>query len=97
MRKRKIPMRKCIASQEMKPKKDMIRVVRNKDGEVFLDPTGKKNGRGAYISLEPELIEKAKEKDMLSQVLNAKVTEEFYAELLAFVEHQKARAELQNG
>lgn len=98
MRKRKIPMRKCIASQEMKPKKEMVRVVRNKEGEVFLDPSGKKNGRGAYISLDPELVKKAKEKDMISQALNATVKDEFYEELLAYVEHQKARAELkQNG
>lgn len=98
MQKRKIPMRKCIASQEMKPKKEMVRVVRNKEGEVFLDPSGKKNGRGAYISLDPELVKKAKEKDMISQALNATVKDEFYEELLAYVEHQKARAELkQNG
>lgn len=90
-------MRKCIASQEMKPKKDMIRIVRNKEGEVSYDPTGKKNGRGAYISMEPELVVKAKEKDLLGQVFNAKVTDEFYEELFAYVEHQKARAELQNG
>lgn len=91
-------MRKCIASQEMKPKKEMVRVVRNKEGEVFLDPSGKKNGRGAYISLDPELVKKAKEKDMISQALNATVKDEFYEELLAYVEHQKARAELkQNG
>lgn len=95
MRKRKIPMRKCVASQEMKPKKEMIRVVRNKEGEVFLDPTGKKNGRGAYISLDPSLVKKAQEKDVLSQALNATVKDEFYEELLAYVEHQKARQELQ--
>lgn len=95
MRKRKIPMRKCVASQEMKPKKEMVRVVRNKEGEVFLDPTGKKNGRGAYISLDPSLVKKAKDKDMLSQALNASVKEEFYEELLAYVEHQRARQELQ--
>jgi hypothetical protein len=88
-------MRKCIASQEMKPKKEMIRVVRNKEGVVTLDPTGKQNGRGAYISLDPELVKKAHQKDMLSQALNATVSDEFYEELLAYAEHQKARAELQ--
>lgn len=95
MRKRKIPMRKCIASQEMRPKKEMVRIVRNKEGEVFLDPTGKKNGRGAYISLDPDLVKKAQEKKLLNQALNANVPEEFYEELLAYVEHQKARQELQ--
>ena len=48
MRKKKIPMRKCIISNEMRPKKDMIRVVINKEGEIFADATGKKQGRGAY-------------------------------------------------
>jgi len=47
MQKRKIPMRKCVVSGEMKPKKEMVRIVRNKEGEVSIDPTGKKNGRGA--------------------------------------------------
>ncbi|MDN6627081.1 MAG: YlxR family protein, partial [Pisciglobus halotolerans] len=47
---KKRPLRKCIVSGEMKPKEDMIRIVRNKDGEVFIDETGKKNGRGAYVS-----------------------------------------------
>lgn len=98
MRKRKIPMRKCVVSQEMKPKKEMIRIVRTKEGDVFFDPTGKKNGRGAYISLDPELVKKAKEKKLFAQALNANVPDEFYDELLAYVEHQKARAELkQNG
>ena len=48
-KKRKIPQRKCIVTNELKPKKEMIRIVRNKEGEVFIDPTGKQNGRGAYI------------------------------------------------
>lgn len=49
MKKKKIPMRKCILSNEMHPKKDMIRVVVNKEGEIFADVTGKKQGRGAYV------------------------------------------------
>ena len=46
---RKIPLRKCLAKNEQLPKKELIRVVRNKEGEVFVDPTGKMNGRGAYL------------------------------------------------
>lgn len=60
MKKRKIPMRKCILSNEMKPKKDMIRVVQNKEGEISADATGKKQGRGAYVSKDVELVEKHK-------------------------------------
>ncbi|MDA3100425.1 YlxR family protein, partial [Staphylococcus pseudintermedius] len=48
MKKKKIPMRKCILSNEMKPKKEMIRVVKNKEGEISADVTGKMPGRGAY-------------------------------------------------
>lgn len=49
MKKRKIPMRKCIGCQEMKNKKELIRVVKTPDGEFIIDFTGKKNGRGAYL------------------------------------------------
>lgn len=89
-------MRKCVISNEMKPKKEMVRVVRSKDGEVSIDPTGKKNGRGAYVSVEPTLIEDGKKRDVLSRSLNAKVPAEFYDELLEYVEYSKARAELLN-
>lgn len=89
-------MRKCVISNEMKPKKEMVRVVRSKEGEVSIDPTGKKNGRGAYVSVEPNLIEDGKKRDVLSRALNAKVPAEFYDELLEYVEYSKARAELLN-
>ena len=46
---KKTPMRKCIGCQESKAKKDLVRVVKPKDGDIFIDPTGKSNGRGAYI------------------------------------------------
>ena len=46
---KKIPLRKCLATNEQLPKKELIRVVRNKEGQVFVDPTGKMNGRGAYL------------------------------------------------
>ena len=46
---RKVPMRRCVGCQEMKSKKEMIRVIRTQEGEFSLDATGKKNGRGAYI------------------------------------------------
>lgn len=49
MKTRKIPMRMCLGCQEMKPKKELIRVVRTPEGTVELDPSGKRNGRGAYI------------------------------------------------
>ncbi|MCY1590768.1 YlxR family protein [Staphylococcus pettenkoferi] len=64
-KKKKIPMRKCVITNEMKPKKDMIRVVRNKEGEIFADATGKKQGRGAYVSKDVQLIENAQKQGVL--------------------------------
>ncbi|MER2063185.1 MAG: YlxR family RNase P modulator, partial [Alkalibacterium sp.] len=89
MQKRKIPMRKCVASGEMKPKKEMVRIVRNKEGDVSIDPTGKKNGRGAYVSLDTELVKKAKTKKSLDQPLNAKVDDSFYDELIEYIDYKK--------
>ena len=94
MKQRKIPLRKCVVSGEMKPKKEMIRIVRSKEGDVAFDPSGKMPGRGAYISLEPATVQQAWDKHLLNRPLNATISDEFYAELLAYVTHQKARREL---
>ena len=51
---KKVPLRMCVGCGEMKPKKEMIRVVQTTEGEISLDATGKKNGRGAYICKNPE-------------------------------------------
>ena len=59
MKTRKIPMRMCLGCQEMKPKKELIRVVRTPEGTVELDPTGKRNGRGAYICPQVECFKAA--------------------------------------
>ena len=94
MARKKEPLRKCVVSGEMKSKQDMIRIVRNREGEVFIDETGKLNGRGAYVSLDPELVIKAKEKDLLSGVLKINMTDEFYDELLERVNYRIARLEI---
>lgn len=94
MAKRKLPLRKCVVSGEMKPKKEMIRIVKTKDNEIFIDDTGKRNGRGAYVSLDPVIIEKAKDKDVLSGVLKTKITDQFYDELLDHVNYRIARLEI---
>ena len=58
--KKKIPMRKCVGCQEMKPKKELMRVLRDdRRGRFLLDITGRKNGRGAYLCLSQECFEKA--------------------------------------
>ncbi|MCZ0716771.1 RNase P modulator RnpM [Aerococcus kribbianus] len=94
MKQRKIPMRKCVVSNEMFPKKELVRIVRTPDQEVVIDPTGKQNGRGAYVSLGPEIVQKAWDKHLLDRHLNVKVSDDFYAELKEYVAHQKARKEL---
>ncbi|WP_028273584.1 RNase P modulator RnpM [Atopococcus tabaci] len=94
MRTRKIPMRKCVVTNEMKPKKEMIRVVKNKEGEVAIDPSGKMNGRGAYVTMDPEVVKEGWEKRTLDRVLSIKLEDAFYEELLQYVQHQKARENL---
>lgn len=94
MKERKMPLRKCVVSGEMKPKKEMIRVVRSKEGEISIDPTGKMPGRGAYLSMEPEVVQKSWDKNILDKQLKQHLSDEFYQELLDYVSHQKARREL---
>ncbi|AIF43724.1 MULTISPECIES: RNase P modulator RnpM [Virgibacillus] len=85
-KKRKVPERKCVVTNETKPKKDLIRIVRNKEGEVFVDPSGKKNGRGAYLSLDINVIEKAEKSNILNRQLNAEVSSTIYEELKQLAE-----------
>jgi len=87
--KRKGPERKCIVTGEMRPKKELIRVVRNKEGEVSVDPTGKKNGRGAYLTKSLEVIDKAKDYNILSRQLNANIDASIYEELRELVGSNK--------
>ncbi|MCM3237685.1 YlxR family protein [Heyndrickxia oleronia] len=86
--KRKIPLRKCIATGEMKPKKEMIRIVRSKDGEVSIDPNGKKSGRGAYLSKDKDAILLAKKKNILASHLEVAIDDSIYDELIRFVERE---------
>ena len=75
---KKIPMRMCIACREMKPKADMTRVVKNADGEIFPDLTGKAPGRGAYICSEGECLKKLTGKKLLNKAFSANVDSEVY-------------------
>ena len=77
----KIPCRTCVITKEKLPKKELIRVVRNKEGEVFVDESGKLNGKGAYLKLDSSVIEKAKSSKVLNRYLECEVKEEIYEEL----------------
>lgn len=89
--KKKTPLRKCVVTQEMRPKKELIRVVRSPEGEVFVDPTSKKSGRGAYIANDREVIEKARQSNLLARNLKAKVSDEVYDQLIHEHERSKLR------
>ena len=85
---KKIPLRKCVATGEMLPKKEMIRVVRSKEGEVSVDISGKKSGRGAYASKSEEAVEIARKKNVLGHQLDVKIPEEIYDELLLLIRRE---------
>ncbi len=85
---KKIPLRKCVATGEMLPKKAMIRIVRSKEGDVSVDPTGKKSGRGAYVSKSEEAVELARKKQILERQLEASIPDEVYEELLHLIRRE---------
>ena len=78
---RKIPMRKCVVTQERFPKKELIRVVRTHEKTVEIDLTGKKNGHGAYIQKSLETLALAKKNKALQRALEIEIPEEVYQEL----------------
>ncbi len=78
---KKIPMRMCIACREMKPKMEMTRVVKNADGEIFADPTGKAAGRGAYVCQNAECLKKVGLKKLLNKTFSAPVSDTVYLEV----------------
>ncbi|MFV0558143.1 MAG: RNase P modulator RnpM [Enterococcus sp.] len=94
MKTRKVPLRKSVVSGEMKPKKEMLRITRSKEGEVSMDPSGKLPGRGAYVAIDPAEVQLAWDKHILERVLEVQLSDAFYEDLLAYVTHQKARQEL---
>ena len=78
----KTPLRKCLVTHERLTKNELIRVVKTKDGEVFVDESGKANGRGAYIMLNEQVIKKAKKRKVLNKVFETDVDDAIYERLL---------------
>ena len=85
MKVRKVPMRTCVVTKESKPKQELVRIVRNKEMEVSIDLTGKAPGRGAYLSLDVEVINKARKSNILERKLEAKIPDKMYDELLEMI------------
>lgn len=81
MGKKKIPNRLCVGCQQMKPKRELIRVVKNKENEISIDRTGKKPGRGAYICPDIECFKKARKAKRLEKSLGTAIGEEIYNQL----------------
>ena len=81
MAEKKIPLRKCTGCNEMKPKKELVRVLKTPEDEIVLDKTGKKNGRGAYLCNSPECFRKAAKTKGLERSLQIKIPEEIYESL----------------
>ena len=81
MKIRKIPMRTCVVTREKLPKNELIRIVRTPEGTVFIDNTGKANGRGAYLKKEKEVFLKAKKNKILNRMLEVEVPDKVFDDL----------------
>ncbi len=81
MKVKKIPQRMCLGCQEMKPKKELIRVVKNSEGSINVDLTGKAPGRGAYICKRVECLEKAIKAKRLEKNFQTKIDEDIFKRL----------------
>jgi predicted RNA-binding protein YlxR (DUF448 family) len=82
---KKVPMRSCVVTGEKCEKRDLLRVVRDKDGHVFIDVSGKANGRGAYLKRDLEVIKKAKKSKILDRRLEVIVPDSIYEELVNMI------------
>lgn len=78
---KKVPVRMCIGCREHKPKKELIRVVRSPEGEISIDATGKKSGRGAYLCADSACLAKARKTRQLERALETAIPDEVYEKL----------------
>ncbi len=82
---KKIPMRTCVVTREKLEKKELLRVVKNKEGIVAIDPTGKANGKGAYLKKDAEVIKKARQNKILDRVLETTIPDSLYEDMLNII------------
>ena len=92
MRQKYKPQRTCIACRETKDKRELIRVVRTPEGQVIIDPTGKANGRGAYLCRQASCWEKGLQKQRLAQALKAALSVEELTQLQAYLQAELLKA-----
>lgn len=86
LKKRKIPMRMCVGCREMKPKAELMRVVKPQDGDCAIDRTGKAPGRGAYICESAECLKKAQKTKALERALEAKIDDAVFEQLASQIQ-----------
>lgn len=79
---RKIPMRRCVATGESLPKKELLRIVRTPEGKLMVDLSGRANGHGAYLKKDPEAVALARRNGALQKALGVEIPDEFYEEIL---------------
>ena len=89
--KKKVPMRKCVGCQEMKVKKELLRVLRTESGEFVLDTTGRQNGRGAYLCFSKECFEKAVKNKGLERSFKQEIPKQVYEHLEKEMEQFEAK------
>ena len=83
---KKIPMRRCVATNEICPKKELLRVVKDKEGHILVDTTGKFNGHGAYIKMTYEALEAAKKKNALGKALETDIPDSIYDDIKRIID-----------
>lgn len=86
LKKRKIPMRMCVGCREMKPKAELMRVVKPQDGDCAIDRTGKAPGRGAYVCESAECLKKAQKTKALERTLEAKIDDAVFEQLASQIQ-----------
>ncbi|MBR6563723.1 MAG: YlxR family protein [Clostridia bacterium] len=86
MAEKKTPLRKCIGCNEMKDKKELIRIVRSKEGEMSIDPVGKMPGRGAYICKCVECFDASVKAKRLERAFKTRIPDEIYTQLRTALE-----------
>ncbi len=91
VKQRKIPMRQCLGCNEHKPKNELLRVLRTPDGEIVLDFTGKRSGRGAYICYDSKCLKKARKSKRIESNLEVSISDEIYEHMESELEeHERA-------
>lgn len=78
---KKIPLRMCVVTKNREEKRNLLRIVKTKDGEILVDTTGKLNGKGAYITKSPEVLALARKNKALDRALNTEISEEVYKKI----------------